>query len=131
MASPFSQRNLFWMFFSFYGRASRAEYWLAQLSLLAAFILIIVFLNNIGGFNAAEGVTDFTAFTLFIAVQVIWFFGICVAVKRVHDLGWPGGVAVLMFIPMLGMLFWFWIGTRKGNPGENKYGPTPASREKT
>lgn len=123
------RRNLFWMFFSFYGRASRREYWWAQLSLLAVFVLVIVFLNSIGGFNAPEGATDFAVLTLFAMVQITWFFGICVAVKRVHDMGWPGGMAVLMFVPILGSLFWLYIGFKSGSWGDNKYGPSPKSRE--
>lgn len=123
------KRNLFWMFFSFYGRVSRGEYWLAQLSLVAVFVVVIVALNSLGGFDAPEGATEFAALTLFAMVQITWFFGICVAVKRLHDLGWPGGMAVFMFVPILGAVTWIYIGFRKGNPGDNKFGPSPQSRE--
>lgn len=123
------KRNMFWMFFSFYGRASRREYWLAQLSLLAVFILVIVILDSYGSFDTPNGASDIAVWTLFVMVQVTWFFGICVAVKRVHDLGWLGGMAVLMFIPILGGLYWIYIGFKKGDPGKNKYGPSPLSRE--
>lgn len=129
MSSLPVQRNLFWMFFSFYGRASRAEYWWAQLSLLAVFILVIAVLNSTGGFDAPDGATGFAIVTLIASVQIIWFFGICVAVKRLHDMGRPGGMAVLMFVPILGAMFWLYTGFVKGNPGENKYGPSPHSRE--
>lgn len=129
MSSLPVQRNLFWMFFSFYGRASRAEYWWAQFSLLAVFVLVIVVLNSTGGFDDPDGATKFAVLTIIASIQIIWFFGICVAVKRLHDMGRPGGMAVLMFVPMLGVMFWLYTGFVKGNPGENKYGPSPKSRE--
>lgn len=122
------QRNLFWMFFSFYGRASRREYWWAQLLLFAVFGLVIALLSSMGGFSAPD-MSGFAFLAVIAVAQILWFFGICVAAKRVHDLGWPGGMAVLMFVPILGAMFWLFLGFTKGNPGDNKYGPSPKSRE--
>lgn len=116
------KRNLFWMFFSFYGRISRREYWWAQLSLLAAFVAAVIILERSGGLDGPE-VSAAAVLSIVVLLQIIWFFGICVAVKRVHDIGWPGGLAVLLFVPVLGFLFWLKIGFSRGQMTENRYGP--------
>lgn len=116
------KRNLFWMFFSFYGRISRREYWWAQLSLLAAFVAAVIILERSGGLDGPE-VSAAAVLSIVVLLQIIWFFGICVAVKRVHDIGWPGGLAVLLFVPVLGFLFWLKIGFSRGQITENRYGP--------
>ncbi|MEP0521848.1 MAG: DUF805 domain-containing protein [Hyphomicrobiales bacterium] len=122
------QRNLFWMFFSFYGRASRREYWWAQLLLFALFGSAIALLNSSGVFGTPD-MSGFAFLAVFAVTQILWFLGICVAVKRVHDLGWRGGMAVFLFVPILGIVFWLFLGFREGNPSDNAYGPAPKSRE--
>lgn len=119
------ERNLFWMFFSFYGRISRREFWWAQLSLLACFIAAIIVIEQTGGLEGPEA-SAAAVLSIIVLVQMVWFFGICVAVKRVHDMGWPGGFAVLLFVPVLGFLFWLKIGFSKGQMHENRYGPPVA-----
>lgn len=115
------KRNLFWMFFSFYGRITRGEYWWAQLSLFAAFIAAVIIIERTGGLKGPEA-SGAAILSLVVLLQMIWFFGICVAVKRVHDIGWPGGIVVLLFVPVLGFLFWLKIGFSKGQMQENRYG---------
>tara|TARA_R110002072_G_scaffold140717_1_gene285073 strand:+ start:417 stop:716 length:300 start_codon:yes stop_codon:yes gene_type:complete len=66
------------MFFSFYGRISRREYWWAQLSLLAFLVAVVIIIERTGGLDELE-VSTAAVLSIVALLQIIWFFGICVA----------------------------------------------------
>jgi len=59
---------------------------------------------------------------LCIPMAVLWIFW---AIQRAHDLDRSGWYVLLMFIPVLGMIWGFiWL-FRRGTPEANRYGPPP------
>lgn len=55
---------------------------------------------------------------------------VSISVRRLHDVGRNGlWVLPIVFIPVLGAIFWFVLGCLVGEQHENRYGPDPyASR---
>jgi len=104
------------------GRIGRAHYIANTLgSLIASFVvvyLISFFLAMIGGSLAR---------TLYIVLCVVLFYGILpiffviLTIKRAHDFNFGGWVALLLFVPVLNLAFWFIPGSRD----ENDYGSVP------
>jgi len=45
--------------------------------------------------------------------------------KRLHDIGWSGGLIFLSLIPFVGMILFFLMLVVGGTHGSNKYGPDP------
>lgn len=62
----------------------------------------------------------------------IWLalISVSISVRRLHDVGRNGlWVLPIVFIPVLGAIFWFVLGCLVGEQHENRYGPDPyASR---
>ena len=55
------------------------------------------------------------AYIAYIVVWGVW------TVQRCHDMDWSGWAALLMIIPLVGLIFWFVPGT----PGKNRFGAPP------
>ncbi|PZC45288.1 MAG: Uncharacterized membrane protein YhaH, DUF805 family [Chloroflexi bacterium] len=107
----------FRQYFTFSGRATRAEHWW-----FALFVTIgrIVF-GGIGGFAGLPGVLD--------AVWVIVTFipSLAVGVRRLHDINRTGWWLLLWLVPVPvvgGIVIVVWA-CRQGDGGPNKYGPDP------
>ena len=103
-------------YFTFSGRATRAEHWW-----FALFVTIgrIVF-GGIGGFAGLPGVLD--------AVWVIVTFipSLAVGVRRLHDINKTGWWSLLLVLPPLfGLIVLIVWACRRGDAGPNKYGPDP------
>ena len=64
----------------------------------------------------------FGIFMMILAFQIPF-------IRRLHDLGHSGWFSLLGFIPVVGPLLWLglfiYCGFFSGQPGENKYGPSP------
>ncbi|NHC03778.1 DUF805 domain-containing protein [Acinetobacter sp. 187] len=52
----------------------------------------------------------------------IWYFITVFTIKRVHDMGYSGWLALLNIVPILNILFLFWLVMKKGQLQENVYG---------
>lgn len=53
--------------------------------------------------------------------------GICTQVRRLHDLGHPGWVALAMLVPFVDLGIAAYSLLRPGQPFANAYGPPPAT----
>ena len=60
-----------------------------------------------------------------LARLVITLLGLSVMIKRCHDIGRTGWLALLSFIPFIGTLFIIGLGIVPGDESTNKYGPNP------
>ena len=49
--------------------------------------------------------------------------------KRLHDIGYPGKFAVLIFVPFISLLFLFAMMVIPGSQQTNEYGPPPFAKE--
>jgi len=106
---------------AFKGRASIAEFWTFTLFYLTAvgITFIVVELVYEAYNNSAP---------LFTISAHLWLFWlklclISVSVRRLHDINTSGAVALLLLIPIFGLIIVAIPCSTKGTPGENKYGP--------
>jgi len=113
--------------FTTQGRANRAWY------------LWHILLDDVAIFTAGFGLLALGAFTgnpLFIAPAVgafvggIWA-GICVTVKRLHDLDRPGWHWWLLAVPLYNIYLGFVLLFKKGTDGQNQFGWNPLDAAKT
>ena len=60
-----------------------------------------------------------------VVLLVTFYSNIAVAVKRLHDLGYAGFLAVALLIPFVNLAFTIWVGILPGTAGPNRYGAVP------
>lgn len=135
-------------FANFSGRARRKEFWSVALFAgiidVVLYILIGVGFAQIGGGNFADPSQMVMAMgsspLILIGGGLLILFGLIsilpgigLLVRRLHDLGQTGWIAlvviivsVIPYIGFLGSIAILVIGLIKGQPGENKYGPPVA-----
>jgi uncharacterized membrane protein YhaH (DUF805 family) len=108
------------MFFSFDGRMRRSHYWMAMIIYTIAYTLAQVAL-----FTAHLTPNMFLIVDLPFNLALLWV-AFCVQSKRWHDRGRSAAWFLIGFIPLLGGL-WTLIecGLIDGDPGANRYGPSP------
>ena len=116
MAAAASEKSMQWLFFSPSGRISRQPYllgWLFWLSIISfAMARILANENNHG------------ALTLWIILTIIAGAAstasvFLLTVKRLHDIGQTGMLALFLFLPVISPLMFialcFWPGTEEPN----------------
>lgn len=50
---------------------------------------------------------------------------LALGVKRLHDLGWPIGLIILLFVPMVTVIFLLTLAIMPGSQETNSHGPPP------
>ncbi len=113
------RQQLFWLFFRFSGRVSRAAYFLAGL-LLAIVQAFLLYRFTLVPENSTEGQLWAVAFWLVVIVS-LWS-NVALSVKRLHDIGRPGILAAALFIPAVSIIAFVALCLIAGNPGPNQYG---------
>lgn len=63
-------------------------------------------------------------FYVFVGLLLVWPTAV-IYIKRWHDIGRSGWLALLNFVPIVGLILWIVLGFIPGTPGTNKYGPDP------
>jgi uncharacterized membrane protein YhaH (DUF805 family) len=135
-------------FASFSGRARRKEYW--ALVLFNVIIWIILYAVIFAGFaslgsgayvdmqNLMAAMGQSPIILIGGGLMILWGLisilpGIGLMVRRMHDLGQTGWIAVgllvlsvIPYVGFIGSIALLVIGFLKGQPGENKYGPPVA-----
>ncbi len=119
------------LLFGFQGRANRAKFWLVALGILV--VEVILFAAIFGGSamsgdpeQIAASIGPFAAIVIFVFAVVATWISIAVAVKRYHDRNKSGWWLLIIFVPIIGGL-WYLIecGFLRGTTGPNNYGPDP------
>jgi len=119
------------LLFSFQGRANRAKFWLVALGIFV--VEMIVFAATFGGAamsgdpeQMASAIGPLAGIVIFVFVVIATWISIAVAVKRYHDRNKSGWWVLIVFVPVIGGL-WYLIecGFLRGTPGPNNYGPDP------
>ena len=101
-------------YISFHGRASRKEYWLANLIFLLAIL-----------FSSLVAVTVDTNVPIFLLFLASFLPLLALSVRRLHDTGRSGWWYLINLIPYVGFLCFLVIATFESQSGTNKYGPNP------
>lgn len=120
----------------FGGRSRRAEYWFAFLfNMLFQFLFVGVGMMllpiMLAGFSPAAAI-----FTQLVSVAVLGIYSIAVlipsfavTIRRLHDTGRSGWNFLFGFIPIVGaILLIVWL-AQEGEPGTNRWGSNPRTRE--
>jgi uncharacterized membrane protein YhaH (DUF805 family) len=100
------------------GRSRRAEFWRYLVVMCAANQLVLM-LGDLAGVRAVE-------LAAALLVAYLTALGVAALVRRLHDAGSSGLVALLLFVPF-GVLFVLWVALRDSEPGPNKWGDNPKS----
>lgn len=97
------------------GRVRRRAFWAGAIVVTAFFLAATSALEPIIGRWGA----------LFLFIPFYWS-AFCLMRKRCHDIGRSSWWLLLLLVPIVGAL---WVvavlGFRRGNPGDNQYGPDP------
>jgi len=103
----------------FSGRASRKELWYFTLfNIIFAYIALI--LSNVLGL-ATKG---YGLLNILYSLAVL-LPTIAVGVRRLHDTGRSAWWFLIELIPLIGPIWFIILMAINGNPGDNKYGPSP------
>lgn len=119
------------LLFGFTGRVNRAKFWLVALGI---FVVEAVVFSAMGGAalmsadpqTAMESVGAGSGIVMALVILVAAWISIAVAVKRYHDRNKSGWWVLIIFVPVIGGL-WYFIecGFLPGTRGPNTYGPDP------
>jgi uncharacterized membrane protein YhaH (DUF805 family) len=114
------RKQLIWLFFGFSGRVSRAAYFLSGL-LLAIAQALPLYRFTLVPQDSREA--QMWALAFGIAMLVSLWSNVALGVKRLHDVGKPGIMAVALFIPVVSIAAFVGLCIFPGDQGANKYGP--------
>jgi len=110
-----------WLLFSLKGRISRSIYWPAYIALLSLNFALYFQLMSM----TEEELAGSMVFVLLFAGAGLLLANIAIAVKRLHDIGYGGFLAIAVPIPFVGLAFSIWVGLVQGTAGPNRYGGAP------
>ncbi len=99
----------------FDGRARRTEYWM--------FVLYNII------FSVAANILDYLLGTDYVFGGIYGLAmiipSLAVTVRRLHDINKSGWMILVLFIPVIGIIWFLILMVTEGIPGENQYGPNP------
>ena len=108
---------------NFNGRARRSEYW--YFVLFNVFFAIAAYLIDVNlGLNFEEGSGG--PFYLIYILGVL-IPGLGVTIRRLHDLDKSGWFLLIVFVPLIGGIWFLVLLFSEGTIGRNKYGPDTKS----
>jgi len=120
MADQPSRATLRWLFFGLGGRISREPFIYGQLFMVAVAATLLAAFLAAGEDDLAKGV--FALAVLAFAAGSVWPT-IALTVKRLHDLGQPGALALILFVPTVNFFFVVALMALPSKPEANQYGP--------
>lgn len=125
MAGEGRQPSMTWLFFSPSGRIGRFPFFLSWL-----FWTVIggIFLMQVMKYEEQDSALALWTMALIVSGFVSTVSIIMLAIKRLHDIGYPGPLALCLFIPVLSPIVFlalcFWPGTQGANEfGGRRNGP--------
>jgi uncharacterized membrane protein YhaH (DUF805 family) len=114
-----------YVFLNFQGRLNRQPFWIATL-VLWLLSMGVTFVTSIL-FGSQSAVTTFVQA---VVALVLLIPSLAVAVKRYHDRDKSGWWILIVFIPIIGLIWYIVeLGFLPGTPGPNRYGPDPLGAE--
>jgi uncharacterized membrane protein YhaH (DUF805 family) len=112
---------LSWLLLGLKGRISRGIYWLSYFFLMCVTAVLV---GQLIGGEQASLFTVAQAIGPFVIIGTI-YANLAISVKRLHDIGYSGFLALAMFIPLINFAFTIWVGIVPGTVGPNAYGEAP------
>jgi uncharacterized membrane protein YhaH (DUF805 family) len=108
-------------YFEVSGRSSRSEYWVFVLVYLILGIVAAVIDAALFSVSALESVGILGA----LVTLVHFIPSITVGIRRLHDTDRSGWWLLLLFIPLIGVIWLIVLFCFEGTQGTNSYGPLP------
>lgn len=129
-------KSFFKGYVNFKGRSSRREYWYMYLAnALIMTILYVMMMPAIVGFSTYSEPSVLSIILMFVAYLflLIYCLGtlvpwISLTVRRLHDAGFNGLLALLMLVPCIGSVAIFVFALFDSQPGDNAYGPNSQNK---
>ena len=123
--SNLTQRKFEEKYLTFEGRLNRKPYILRQLCLLGLTIVIdilaLFILTLVGSFED----------DIYIIIQIVsapcTYPLLLLDIRRLHDLDQSGWLVLIMFVPIINLIFLVYLLFVKGTVGSNRYGSDPLS----
>jgi uncharacterized membrane protein YhaH (DUF805 family) len=110
-----------YVFLNFQGRLNRQPFWIATLVLWLVSMGVTFVTSILFGSQSAV-----TTFVQAVVALVLLIPSLAVAVKRYHDRDKSGWWILIVFIPIIGLIWYIVeLGFLPGTPGPNRYGPDP------
>ncbi len=106
-------------YFDFEGRATRQQFWMFFLIYLIVAIVIGVVESMVGLEDILTG--------LFGVALLLPYLGL--AARRLHDIDKSGWWLLIGLVPIIGFIVLLVFYIKKGDAGENQYGPSPLGPE--
>ena len=111
--------NLFWKrVLDYKGTSSRREFWDGVLAnLIIMLILLALLVVSLTCFQATINpfsITMLAIFGLFCLVELLP--SITLIIRRMHDIGKSGFYIWVLFIPVVGLIWYFYLVTRPSKP---------------
>jgi uncharacterized membrane protein YhaH (DUF805 family) len=106
----------------FSGRSRRKEFWLFELLLIIASVVIST-IEGLVGMNTMVGGIYGPLSTLFILATIVP--SIAVGVRRLHDTDRSGWWLLIALVPIIGALVLLFFYVSDGTRGPNRFGPDP------
>jgi len=104
------------------GRISRTEFALGTVLIWLISTLLLLFLVRTGE------TAPFLVLPFFLVGLPLTIGLAMLVVKRSHDIGLPGSFVLLLFVPVVGIVWLAALMFIPGNPAPNLYGPPPQFR---
>lgn len=118
------RRQLFWLFFRFSGRVSRAPFFLAGLLIALAQLFCLYQFSQVPQ-DSPAGQGWALAFWLVFLLS-LWT-NVSLGVKRFHDFDKPGIFSISLFLPVVSIAVFLLLCLYPGMPGPNRYAVTTNS----
>jgi uncharacterized membrane protein YhaH (DUF805 family) len=126
-------KRVFKKYATFKGRASRSEYWWWTLFTFVIYLVLGLLTFAVGMGTSRDGGRTPGALAIpLIILFTVFFLGIllptlALTVRRLHDAGYSGLLALLLLLPYLGSLIILIFALLPSSPAGAKYDPIPAS----
>lgn len=126
MTTPLPEPTVKWVLTSWRGRLGRRSYfWGAALLAVAQVYLFVAAAGLDSGVKSDMLALGLGAIFLWLASA--WAI-LAMSVKRLHDIGFSAKLSVLVFIPVLSLLFLIAMMLIPGSQETNEHGPPPFKR---
>ena len=106
------------------GRARRKEFWMFALFNMIFITVLIILLNFFGIVNEIYKAPGIHIFCLSLTFAVM-FPGFGVTIRRLHDIGKSGFMALIVLIPCIGPIWLLVLLFTDSQKGSNKWGQNP------
>lgn len=114
--------------FDFSGRARRSHYWANLGAWFGVGVVLLIIISIIAPKDGATaspsgGAGALVGLLVLIAAGVSAADGMAMIFRRAHDTGRSGWIWLLLLIPFINLLAFYWLMIEDSNQGPNKYGP--------